>query len=208
MAEAPKTSITLLKAIAKDAASVRWAEFCNVYDAPMHAFLAARFPTVDADDAIQDTLVTLLRVLPDYTYLPDERGHFRNYLLGILKYRALDILRRRARDERLVQDLQAQTDESAAVQPESSADDAEEQAWREAAFESALAQLLANKKIDEHVRQIFRRVALCHESPEAVAAAFGTTRNNVDQIKSRMVRKLSELIEAMVRAREAGGPAR
>lgn len=207
MAEAPKTSITLLKAIAKDAASVRWTEFCNVYDAPMHAFLAARFPTVDADDAIQDTLVTLLKVLPDYTYLPDERGHFRNYLLGILKYRALDILRRRARDERLVQNLQAQADENA-VQSDTTADDAEEQAWREAAFESALAQLLANKKIDEHVRQIFRRVALCHENPEAVAAAFGTTRNNVDQIKSRMVKKLSELIAAMVQAREAGGSAR
>lgn len=203
MAEAPKTSITLLKAIAKDASSVRWAEFCRVYDAPMHAFLSARFPTVDADDAIQDTLVTLLRILPDYTYLPDERGHFRNYLLGILKYRALDILRRRDRDERLVQNLQAQTDGDA-VQPDVTADDAEERAWREAAFESALAQLLANKKIDEHVRQIFRRVALCHESPEAVAAAFGTTRNNVDQIKSRMVKKLSELIDVMVRARETG----
>lgn len=204
MAEAPKTSITLLKAIANDSASVRWAEFCRVYDGPMHAFLASRFPTVDPDDAIQETLLTLLRVLPEYTYLPDEKGHFRNYLLGILKYRALDILRSREHDGRLFQVLKAE-DAETLVAPESDVDE-DEAAWKESAFESALEQLLANTRIQESTRQIFRRVALCHESPEAVAAAYGTTRNNVDQIKNRMVAKLHELVVALVQAR--GGEAR
>jgi len=200
MAEAPKTSITLLKAIANNAESVRWAEFCRAYDAPMRAFLAARYPSVDPDDAIQDTLITLLGVLPEYTYLPDEKGHFRNYLLGILKYRALDILRRRERDGRIYQGLRDEDAETFAA-PEPSVDE-EEEAWKRSAYESALAQLLANERISESTRQIFRHVALNHEPPEAVAAAFGTTRNNVDQIKNRMVAKLHELIVAMVKARE------
>ena len=203
MAEAPKTSITLLKAIANDAASVRWSEFCRVYDGPMHAFLAARYPTVDADDAIQETLLALLNVLPEYTYLPDEKGHFRNYLFGILKFRALDILRRRSRDERLVERLKEEPEPS--VDPQGAQSAEEERAWKEAACESALEQLLANTQISENTRQIFRRVALCHERPEAVAAAFGTTRNNVDQIKKRMVTKLHELVVAMVQARDGGG---
>ena len=188
MAEAPKTSITLLKAIANNAESVRWAEFCRAYDAPMRAFLAARYPDVEPDDAIQDTLITLLRVLPGYTYLPDERGHFRNYLLGILKYRALDILRRRKRDARLYEGLRDEdVGNLAAPEPEV---DEEEAAWKQSAYESALAQL----------------VALRHEPPEAVAAAFGTTRNNVDQIKNRMVAKLHELVVALVQARDGGRP--
>jgi len=40
---------------------------------------------------------------------------------------------------------------------------------------------------------IFRRTALQGESPESVAALFGIKRNNVDQIKARMVAKLKEL---------------
>lgn len=204
MAEAPKTSITLLKAIANNAESVRWAEFCRVYDAPMRAFLVARYPDVEPDDAIQDTLITLLRVLPGYTYLPDERGHFRNYLLGILKYRALDILRRRKRDARLYEGLRDEdVGNLAAPEPEV---DEEEAAWKQSAYESALAQLMADGRISETTRQIFRHVALRHEPPEAVAAAFGTTRNNVDQIKNRMVAKLHDLVVALVQARDGGRP--
>ena len=200
MATVPQTSITLLKAIANDAASVRWAEFCRAYDAPMHAFLAARFPTVEADDALQETLIALLRVLPEYTYLPDTKGHFRNYLLGILKFKALDILRRREHDQRLADGLRAHgLDEEAPA-----ATGEEERAWKESVCEAALEQLLANTRISESTRQIFRRVALCHESPEAVAAAFGTTRNNVDQIKNRMVAKLHELVVSLTSAREGG----
>ena len=202
MPEAPKTSITLLKAIANDTTSVRWTEFCRAYDGPMHAFLAARYPDVDANDAIQETLLVLVRVLPEYTYLPDEKGHFRNYLFGILKYRALDLLRRRSRDERLVERLKGCTEDS--VDPRAAQSEEEERAWRESAREAALEQLLANTQIAENTRQIFRHVALCHEKPEDVAAAFGTTRNNVDQIKKRMVAKLHELVVAMAHAREGG----
>jgi transcriptional regulator len=37
------------------------------------------------------------------------------------------------------------------------------------------------------------------ESPEAVAAMFGTTRGNVDVIKKRMIAKLSTMVNAMTR---------
>ena len=36
-----------------------------------------------------------------------------------------------------------------------------------------------------------------HEKPEDVAAQFGISRNNVDQIKNRMVAKLTRMINAM-----------
>ena len=36
-----------------------------------------------------------------------------------------------------------------------------------------------------------------HEPPTQVAAEFGTTRNNVDQIKKRMIARLSEMVRSM-----------
>ena len=61
------------------------------------------------------------------------------------------------------------------------------------AYEAALAQFMADKSISTRDKEIFRRVALQGESPEDVAAIFDIKRNNVDQIKARMVAKLKEL---------------
>ena len=52
---------------------------------------------------------------------------------------------------------------------------------------------MADKSISTRDNEIFRRVALQEESPEDVADIFGIKRNNVDQIKARMVAKLKEL---------------
>ena len=37
-----------------------------------------RFPSLDADDVIQETLIELIRVFPVYHYSPAEKGHFHN----------------------------------------------------------------------------------------------------------------------------------
>jgi DNA-directed RNA polymerase specialized sigma24 family protein len=51
-----------------------------------------RFPMVDADDAIQETLIALIKVFPVYRYSPEETGAFHNYLTGILRHRALRMI--------------------------------------------------------------------------------------------------------------------
>ena len=71
MAAIPKTSVSLLEALSDDASSVRWTEFYNKYEGPMRAFLQAHFPTVEADDVIQETLLALVKCLPSYRYVPD-----------------------------------------------------------------------------------------------------------------------------------------
>ena len=47
-------------------------------------------------------------------------------------------------------------------------------------------------------KEIFRRVALGGERPEDVAAAYGLTRNAVDQIRARATRSLRERAAALV----------
>ena len=189
MANAPATSITLLKGLASGTDNARWAEFFRIYEQPMRSFLSARFPSVDADDAIQETMVALMRRMPDYHYTPDSNGHFHNYLTGILKHKAEDALRREARESGKRDKLK---ERGAADAPREDPDD-----WKLAAMNAALEQLLSDESVNARAREVFRHVALMHEPPAEVAAAFGISRTNVDQIKRRMVQRLSILVSSM-----------
>ena len=189
MANAPVTSITLLKSLASGTDNARWAEFFRIYEQPMRSFLSARFPSVDADDAIQETMVALMRRMPDYHYTPDSNGHFHNYLTGILKHKAEDALRREARESGKRDKLK---ERGAADAPREDPDD-----WKLAAMNAALEQLLSDDSVNARAREVFRHVALMHEPPAEVAAAFGISRTNVDQIKRRMVQRLSVLVSSM-----------
>ena len=189
MANAPVTSITLLKSLASGTDNARWAEFFRIYEEPMRSFLSARFPSVDADDAIQETMVALMRRMPDYHYTPDSDGHFHNYLTGILKHKAEDALRREARESGKRDKLK---ERGAADAPREDPD-----GWKLAAMNAALEQLLSDESVNARAREVFRHVALMHEPPAEVAAAFGISRTNVDQIKRRMVQRLSVLVSSM-----------
>ena len=87
----------------------------RIYEEPMRAFLRVRFPSVDADDVLQETLIALTKRMPGYHYTPDSNGHFRSYLMGILKHKAEDALRRETREmgrrDRLQRLVSAMTEE-------------------------------------------------------------------------------------------------
>ena len=192
MSAIPATSITLLKALADDATSARWAEFYQTYEKPMRGFLRQRFPSLEPDDAIQETMAALAQALPNYRRTPDERRHFRNYLMGILKHKAADLLRRQSRESDLRSAMRNE--------PAPKEDAATEAEWRFAAMETAVEQLMADPSINPRTREIFRHVALLHEPAADVAQLFGISRNNVDQIKNRLVRRLSGMVAAMTDA--------
>ncbi len=202
MSTIPVTSVTLLKDLSDDATSARWTEFYDKYAGPMRAFLHAKFPFVEADDVIQETLVALVKCLPHYRYVPDEHGYFHNYLMGIVNHKAKDALRRQAAHDKLKKDLvEGEPGRTPPFRPPD--DDATEADWRNAAKETALQQLLADDSISPSTREIFRHVAIEHEKPADVARQFGVTRNNVDQIKARMITRLKDLISGMIAARDS-----
>lgn len=188
MAQIPLTSVSLIRTLADDPQSARWAELYRLYEEPMRGFLQQRFPSLEPEDLIQETMVALAKRLPDYHYTPDEKGHFRNYLMGILKHKAMDALARRSREAAVQEDLRAQPPERPV----------EDDTWKSDALEVAIAQLLADDSINALHRTVFRHVALMHERPEDVATQFGITRGNVDQIKKRLIGRLSTLVNALV----------
>ena len=182
VASFPKTSATLLADLARDSQHARWGEFVTRYRPMMEAYLHARFPQVDADEAIQETLIALIRRFPIYRYVPEERGAFHTYLTGILRHKALKWLRVEQRHREL----------QATPEVPSGADEAAKR--QEAIFEIALQQLLADETLQQRTREIFARVAVNGEKPAAVAEAFGIERNAVDQVKQRLMARLRELV--------------
>ena len=198
MAGIPSTSITLLKAISSSADSVRWTEFFVKYESAMRGFLQSRFPTIEQDDAIQDTMVALTKAMPDYHYTPDENGHFRSYLMGILSHKATDMLRKNAKQTTIRDKIRnSRRAEPLPHDEYRKSADADDEAWQASAMEAAIEQLMSDPKISPATREVFRHVALMHEKPEDVARQFGISRNNVDQIKSRMIGKLADMVRAM-----------
>ena len=189
----PTTSTTLLRDLAQDAQHARWGEFVARYRPMMEAFMRERFPSLESDDIIQETLVALCRVLPSYRYASDEKGHFRNYLTGILRNKALRALRQRERDEA----LRADYTEAGGTRSCASAAPVDDQSYRESLFELALRQFLADDSIADRTKRIFERTAINGESPEAVAESFKMTRHAVDQAKSRALERLRKLVKAL-----------
>ena len=190
MPKMPVTSVSLIRDVSNNPASARWTELYRAYLEPMRSFLAAKYPSLEPDDVIQETMVALFERMPRYKYLPDEKGHFRNYLAGILKHKAADAIARRARAAGARESLraEAQSANENAVQSE---------AWRLSALEVAISQLLADDSVAALHRSVFRHVALMREKPEDVARSFGISRANVDQIKRRMTARLGEAVRKM-----------
>ena len=188
----PTTSTTLLRQIGCDVRHARWAEFIARYAATCRQYLRRHFPSLEADDILQETFSALAQALPNYHYAPEEKGHFRNYLVGVLRNKALMALRKQKRDE------EALAEYAKAGGPRLSRPFADD--WRQAVFEIALQQLMADPSIHDRTKQIFIRTAIRQETPDAVAEALGVSRNVVDQQKRRTLAKFKALVTALKEA--------
>lgn len=165
----------------------------------MRAFMRERFPALDADDAIQETFVALAKALPRYVYNPNENGHFRNYLTGVLRNKALKALVARDRD-RLLRERAEQLAQRADASREAIPPDADDlRRWRESVYEIALQQLLADESVHERTKQAFVRLAIDGEKPEAVAESLGVKRSAVDMMKARCLDRLRKYVKALKR---------
>ena len=191
---APDTSTTLLRDLAGRADHLRLGEFVVRYRPLMESYLHEWFPSLEMDDLIQETFVAIAKTLPDYRYVPDEKGHFHNYLTGILHHKALNALKRQNRRNEVTREY--------ALDPSARGigNDADVEKWRETVCEVALQQLLADPSVTGRKRQIFMRTAMKGESPEDVAASLAVSRAVVDQTKKRMMDRLRELVERLKHA--------
>ena len=192
MANIPTTSTTLLRQISSDPRHARWAEFVARYEPALSDFARRRFPSLETEDLVQETLLVLIKRIGAYRYDPEEKGAFHNYLFGILRYLAVDRLRRQDRERTGLADY--------AADPTVGANefvDEELASWRQAAYEIARAAYFADPRVKSETKEIFRRVALYGEDPQQVATLFGISRNAVDQIKDRSLKRIRAHVEEL-----------
>ena len=185
----PITSRKLLAAVGSGPSATRWTEFFHKYTPGLRDYATRHFPSIEADDLIQDTFLVLVKRLKTYQYDPKAKGAFHNYLTGILRFIAIDRLRTKDREtanrKRLAEDPSTHSSAEAPFSID---------AWKKSAYEIALRRFLTDPRVQPQTKEIFTRVAIRGEKTELVAVDFGLTRNAVDQIKNRTIRRLKILI--------------
>lgn len=192
MATVPTTSTTLLRDIAESSENARWGEFFTRYQPMMLAFLQSHFPSLDADDIVQETLIALTKVLPNYRYNENEKGHFHNYLIGILRKKALDELRKSNRVEKLKENAKVGCDDLIAP-----SEDPAMREWRQSIYEIVLQEFLSDESVNDITKQIVVRTSIDGESAKTVCEALGVTENVVDHARRRSIQRMKERVEEL-----------
>jgi RNA polymerase sigma-70 factor (ECF subfamily) len=202
------TDETLLERVKRLDAHESWQAFYNAYWSAILRYARKLGLSDDqAQEVLQETMVTLMRVLPNFSY-DRRKGKFRNFLLTIVHRRSLAALRR----AKGLPDVSLDSDDPWGRQalkellPAEAVDSAEreaEQLWREAVMEDCLARLEANPALDDGTFAAFRAYVIERRPAAEVAAEFGLKENALYQIKNRLLRRLRK--DVAQRLREAGG---
>ena len=198
MATIPKTSVALLNAIKASSDSQRWNDFYRLYQPMLAALINSKYKhglsSFDVDEIIQLTMIAFMKKVPTYTYNPMVDGAFHSYLLVMAKNTALSYRRKLKNESKKRANFKDEFD----VLHNAGKLTTDDKQLADIA-KIAVHQVLSDESINVRDREIFKRTT-AGESPELVAAAFGITRNNVDQIKARIMRKVREIAEELNRA--------
>ena len=184
----PSTHQSLLDRLSTGDDHEAWAVFADRYGALIRDYGRRRgLQPHDCDDLLQDVLLSLTRSMPGFRYDPS-KGRLRAYLKTV----AMRAVSKKIRQEPNRVSLEHLE--------EPSADDSEqlwEQAWRRHHIRRALD--LLSKEFPERTLQAFRFYVLEERGAADTASLLGMSVESVYQAKSRVVRRLSDLIASHVR---------
>lgn len=175
-----------------------WAEFQLRYGELVRRFAMRRgLQAVDCDDVLQDTLVALGKALGpngSFSYDPS-RGKFRSYLMTVVSH----VVSRKLRQNSPHQVLQTEGQEATlihqpAVEPE--LEQLWEQEWRRYHLQQAMRAI--ESEFNEADRAAFTQYALEGHDARGTAQLLNMTADQVYQAKSRILKRLSAIIEQQV----------
>jgi RNA polymerase sigma factor (sigma-70 family) len=177
-----------------------WEKFYRLYERPILAVAAAKgLSQADCQDVLQETMVRMCRH-GFARYDPSRR--FTPFLFGIAKDCAVDALRRRTRRS----SHEVPVDPSQATSPNQRKDaadkgmspaDAAEIHGQLALVGVVLDFLLEHQTFAPKTVQMFKALVFEQRDPNDVARSFTTSRGNVDQAKSTVLRKLRPMYDAL-----------
>lgn len=184
----PSTHESLLARLAEGEDEFAWHEFHDRYGPLIRGYAARRgLQPADRDDLIQDVLLALSKSLPKFRYDP-ARGRLRAYLATITR-RAF-FKRTRQKPGVALQEVEEPED------PRGRDDEAWTDAWRDHHVRRALTRLRG--EFPELTMDAFELYALQGRDVNETSELLGLSVDSVYQAKSRVLRRMTELVHAQV----------
>lgn len=198
MTDPPQTRASLIARLAGGCDARSWAQFVEIY-APLVFQFARRRGLQDADaaDVTQEVLSGVSRAMSRGKYAAGQ-GTFRGWLFTIARNEVHSLLASRQRREQPGGGTAAQLHLAAMPAPEEAAD------W-ESDYERQLLAWAAQQvraEVQPQTWRAFERTAIDRASGEAVAAELGITIAAVYLAKSRVMKRLREIVREVEEARE------
>ena len=186
------THTTLLARLADGGDRAAWGLFLERYGELVRAFARRQgMQLADCDDVLQDVLVALTRAMPGFSYDP-AKGKFRSYLKTIT-LRA--VFRRRFQNRGQVE-LEHIEEATRAASTDEAIEEAWESEWRR--YHVRLALLTLSAEFNTVDRRAFQRYAVEGAEVRTVGEELGLSVDQVYQAKSRILKRLTQVIEAQV----------
>ncbi|MES2705944.1 MAG: sigma-70 family RNA polymerase sigma factor [Verrucomicrobiota bacterium] len=179
-----------------------WKEFMDRYGRFIFSrALNAGLSREEAEDVVQDTLVSVAKKIPDFRYL-GEKGSFKAWLVMIVKSRIIDMLRKKAR--RLPDTRAVRLEDSdgtgiggriAQKEDELSHENLWQQEWEQHLLEQASARV-RDRVAPKHFLA-FRMCTQQGKSAAEVAAALGLSLPMVYLIRHRVGRQVAAEVKLL-----------
>lgn len=183
------TRASLLLRVRDHADAGAWAEFVGLYRPLLMRYARARGLGVeDGEDVAQHCLTAITRKISDFEYDP-LKGRFRGWLKKMVNDRVANLLRRR----------RAINAGSAEFQRPQEREAGPEEVWEKVWLEEHLRFCCdqVNNEVQPHTYEAFRRVAIEQQPVVEVCEALGLTANQVYVAKSRVTRRLQDMMKTI-----------
>jgi RNA polymerase sigma-70 factor (ECF subfamily) len=184
-----------------------WTRFYQLYhDLIFNVARRAGLSEVEAGEVVQDTLISVARKMPEFTYDP-AKDSFKGWLLTVTRWRIKDLLAKRAREARLRSQFPHERTEQEPLTttidrvPDPSGPDLAriwEEEWESHLLQNALARV--KRRVHPQHYQIYHLLVVLGQSAREVAQALGVSLPQVYLAKHRVGNLLKKEVRNLKQA--------
>ncbi len=186
------THVSLLARLSDGTDRGAWAEFHDRYADLIRGFASRQgVQPADCDDVLQEALVALTKALPSFNYDP-AKGKFRSYLKTVV----LHVIYRKSCQNKGAIALENLEELTAAGAADETVEAQWEAEWRQ--YHLRLAMKTISAEFNKTDFQAFERYGLAGEPAPDTADALSMSVDQVYQAKSRILRRLGEVIDQQI----------
>ncbi|MBV9010135.1 MAG: sigma-70 family RNA polymerase sigma factor [Verrucomicrobia bacterium] len=191
-----ETEHTLIERLREKPTDADWTRFYRLYEKPILAVAATRsLSDGDCRDVLQETVMKMFR--HGFARYDRKRGRFTPFLFGIARDCAIDALRRKAKRNQREVELDSAIFHNLQIDPSQNPMGAAELRGQQVLVATALDYLLLKGSFAPKTVEMFKALVFDEVSPDEVARMFNTSRGNVDQAKSTILKKLRPMYEGL-----------